>query len=122
MRSLMILRQYKGHVKRVGKQAVSSKILMSAVKRIDPNFTILKEARREVLEDLMDFANTQLILNQVADNKIKVKETFTQIPSPFAFNLISQGIGDVIKIEEKQEFLKRMHQMVLAKISLTTSK
>ena len=122
MRSLMILRQYKGHVKRVGKQAVSSKILMSAVKRIDSNFTILKEARREVLEDLMDFANTQLILNQVADNKIKVKETFTQIPSPFAFNLISQGIGDIIKIEEKQEFLKRMHQMVLAKISLTTSK
>lgn len=118
MRSLMILRNYKGRTKRVGRQAVSSKILMSAVKRIDPNFTILKEARREVLEDLMDFADTQLILDKVADNKIKVKETFTQIPSPFAFNLISQGIGDVIKIEEKQEFLKRIHQMILAKISL----
>ncbi len=118
MRSLMILRNYKGKTKRVGKQAVSSKILMCAVRRIDENFTILKEARREVLEDLMDFTNTKLILDRVADKKIKVKETFDQIPSPFAFNLISQGIGDVIKIEDKQEFLKRMHQMVLAKISL----
>lgn len=114
----MILRQYKGQTKRVGRQAVSSKILMSAVKRIDENFTILKEARREVLEDLMDFANTKFILDRVADGKIKVKEVFTQIPSPFAFNLVSQGIGDIIKIEDKQEFLKRMHQMVLAKISL----
>jgi len=124
-RSLMILRQYKGKTKRVGKQAVSSKILMNAVRRIDENFTILKEAKREVLEDLMDFTNTKLILDRVADKKIKVKENFTQIPSPFAFKLISQGIGDVIKIEEKQEFLKRMHQMVLAKISLnknTTTK
>ncbi len=69
----------------------------------------------------MDFVNTEFILDRIADKKIKVKETFTQIPSPFSFNLISQGIGDVIKIEEKQEFLKRMHQMVLAKISLTTS-
>ena len=66
----------------------------------------------------MDFPHTQEILNRVADKKIKVKETFAQIPSPFAFNLVSQGIGDVIKIEDKQEFLKRMHQMVLAKISL----
>lgn len=117
-RSLMILRNYKGKTKRVGKQAVSSKILMCAVKRIDENFTILKEAKREVLEDLMDFSNTKLILDRVADKKIKVKENFTQIPSPFAFNLVAQGIGDVIKIEEKQEFLKRMHQMVLAKIGM----
>ncbi|MFC1801241.1 ATP-dependent helicase [Nanoarchaeota archaeon] len=117
-RSLMILRNYKGRTKRVGMQAVSSKILMCAVKRIDENFTILKEAKREVLEDLMDFKNTKQILEKVADKKIKVKEVFTQIPSPFAFNLVSQGIGDIIKIEDKQEFLKRMHQMVLAKISL----
>ncbi|MEK6841276.1 MAG: helicase-related protein, partial [Nanoarchaeota archaeon] len=50
-RSLMILREYKGHKKRVGRQQVSSMLLISALRRISNDFCILKEARREVLED-----------------------------------------------------------------------
>jgi len=117
-RSLMILREYKGIKKRVGRQQVSSKILMSAVKRIDNNFPILKEARREVLEDVMDFPNARNVLECVENGKIAVKEVYTITPSPFAFNLVAQGYSDVIKIEDKYEFLKRMHQMVLAKIGM----
>ena len=117
-RSYMILREYKGKRKYVGRQQVSSMILMSAVKRISNDFPILKEARREVLEDLMDIQNTTLILKQIEENKIEIKEKFTLIPSPFAFNLVSQGMSDILKAESKQEFLKRMHKMVLAKINL----
>ena len=117
-RSLMILREYKGRKMRVGRQQVSSKILMSAVKRIDENFVILKEARREVLEDLMDVTHATEILEQVEAGTLAVEETFTQIPSPFAFGLIVQGYSDVIKIEECYDFLKRMHQLVLAKIGM----
>ena len=40
------------------------------------------------------------------------------MPSPFAFNLVSQGYADTLRIEDKNEFLRRMHQMVLAKIGL----
>src|SRR3989344_7569688 len=61
-RSLMILRQYKGRRKRVGRQQVSSMILMSALKRISDDFSLLKEAKREVLEDLMDVDHTIDIL------------------------------------------------------------
>ncbi len=118
-RSLMILREYKGYRKHVGRQQVSSKILMSAIKRIDENFPILKEARREVLEDVMDFTHTEWLLQEVEKGNIKVEEVFNTLPSPFAFNLISQGHGDVIKIEDRYEFLKRMHQMILAKIGKT---
>ena len=117
-RALMILRNYKGRRKRVGKQQVSSMILMATVKRIDPNFTILREARREVLEDLMDIKNTGKILKQIEDEKIKIKQINTQIPSPFAFNLVTQGHADIMKMEDRLEFLKRMHNMVKAKISL----
>jgi len=60
-------------------------ILMSAVKRINPNFSILKEAKREVLEDLMDIHNTKLIIEGIESKKIKLQEISTQIPSPFAF-------------------------------------
>ncbi|HLC66651.1 MAG TPA: ATP-dependent helicase, partial [Candidatus Nanoarchaeia archaeon] len=53
-RALMILRNYRGQTKTVGRQQVSSMILLSAVRRISKDFCILKEAKREVLEDLMD--------------------------------------------------------------------
>ncbi|MFH1332117.1 MAG: ATP-dependent helicase [archaeon] len=121
-RALMILREYKGRKKRVGRQQVSSMILMNAVRRISPDFFILKEARREVLEDLMDIDNAIKILELVEQGKIKVVETNTKIPSPFALGLILEGASDIMKIDDKQEFLRRMHNLVLAKIAVEKSK
>jgi len=116
-RSLMILRNYRGQQKRVGRQQVSSVILLSTLLRIDPQFSILKEARREVLEDVMDIENTKKVVKGIEDNTIKLVEFETKIPSPFAFNIALQGHLDVMKIEDKHEFLRRMHAMVLARIS-----
>jgi ATP-dependent Lhr-like helicase len=121
-RSLMILRTYKGHKKRVGKQQVSSMILMSAVKRISKDFPILKEARREVLEDLMDIENTERVIRMIENRSIAVKSIDTNIPSPFSFNLVLQGHLDMVRMEDRIEFLKRMHKLVLAKISLDQGK
>ena len=117
-RAMMILRNYKGERKMVGRQQVSSMILLNAVKNISEDFCILKEARREILEDLMDIKNAKRILESIENNEIKITETATRIPSPFAFSLIMQGYSDVLKIEERHEFLQRMHQNVMAKIYL----
>ena len=121
-RALMILRSYAGKTRRVGRQQVSSMILVNAVKRISQDFFILKEARREVLEDLMDIENTKRILTLIENNAIKIKEITTSIPSPFAFNLVLQGRVDMLRIEDKIEFLRRMHNNVLVKISLDKGK
>jgi len=121
-RSLMILRSYKGEHKKVGKQQVSSMILMSAVKRISKDFPVLKEARREVLEDLMDVDNAANIVKLIEDRLVSVKSIDTAIPSPFSFNLVLQGHLDMIRMEDRIEFLKRMHKLVLAKISLEKGK
>lgn len=121
-RGLMILRNYMGRKKSVGRQQRASILLMSAVKRISPDFTILKEARREVLEDLMDIKHAGEVLELVENNEIEVKEVFTEIPSPFAFNFIAMGYSDIMKMEDKQKFLQRMHDLVLAKISLDQGK
>ncbi|HLC86047.1 MAG TPA: ATP-dependent helicase [Candidatus Nanoarchaeia archaeon] len=117
-RAFMILRTYKGQTKRVGRQQVSSMLLMNAVKRISENFCILKEARREVLEDMMDVSNAVKIIEAIESNKIKIKEFNTRIPSPFALNLVLEGYSDILKIEERHEFLQRMHNMIKAKISI----
>jgi hypothetical protein len=49
--------------------------------------------------------------------KIKVEEVHTEVPSPFAFNLVMQGYVDILKMEDRLEFLKRMHESVLDRIS-----
>ncbi len=121
-RSLMILRNYKGRRKRVNRQQFSSKLLLKAVRDLDPDFPVLKETKREILEDVMDVENTLKVLNMIKNKKIKVKELSSDIPSPFSLGLLSQGISEMIKIEDKDEFLKRMHSYILAKIELMKRK
>ncbi|MBU0460972.1 MAG: hypothetical protein KJ574_00135, partial [Nanoarchaeota archaeon] len=121
-RALMILRSYKGHIKKVGRQQVSSMILLAAVRRISKDFPILKEARREVLEDRMDIEHAEQVIRDIEEGKIDIITVDTQIPSPFSFNLVLQGHIDLMRMEDRIEFLKRMHQMVMAKISLKKGK
>ena len=115
-RSLMILRNYKGRSKSVGKQQMNSFFLLSAINKISRDFPILKEARREVLEDLMDIENTKMVLGWIKDGKVKIDKIHTKLPSPFALNLVMQGYSDLLKIEDKLKFLKRMHMEILKEI------
>ncbi len=109
-RSLMILRNYKGQTRTVGKQQLKSHFLMHAVRKITEDFPILREAKREVLEDLMDIENAKKVLSWIKEGRVKLKIRETQLPSPFGSNLILQGQSDLIRVEDRQEFLKRIHQ------------
>lgn len=115
-RSLMILRSYKGVRRTVGKQQMKSHFLLAAVRKISNEFPILREARREVLEDLMDIESAKLVLKQIEQEKTKIKIIETDVPSPFALNLVMQGHTDLLRIEDKQAFLKRMHELHVKKI------
>ena len=95
---------------------MGSKLLLSFIKKFDENFPILKEARREVLEDLMDVENAELIVERIKSGRIKLEFIETPIPAPFALNMIAQGYMDVLKMEERMEFIKRMHEAILLKI------
>lgn len=112
-RSLMILRNYKGREKSVGKQHMHSGFLLLAIKKISNEFPILREARREVLEDLMDVENAKQVLRWIENGKIKIKIIRTPIVSPFGVNIIMEGRSDLIKMEDRANFLKRMHQLHL---------
>ncbi|MFH1545483.1 MAG: ATP-dependent helicase [archaeon] len=116
VRSLMILRSYKGHKKTAGRQQMASRLLLNAVKRISNDFPVLREARREVLEDLMDISNAEKVIEGIEKKLIKTKIIQTEIPSPFAFNLIIQGYADIMRIEDKLQFVKRMHEEIMKRI------
>lgn len=110
-RSLMILRSYKGRSKSVGKQQVHSSFLLSEVKKISNEFPILREARREVFEDLMDLPQALNILKRIERGDIKLKLTTLPLVSPFALTLLTQSHADLISIEDRVNFLKRMHAL-----------
>ncbi len=115
-RSLMTIRNYKGESKTVGVQQVRARILLKFVQEMDKNFPILKEARRESSEDYMDMNNALEVIKAVENGDIELKTIKTVIPSPFAFNLVSQGYLDVLNKNDKAEFSKRMHKAILDEI------
>ncbi len=111
-RGLMILRNYKGHEISVDKQQLSSQVLLNVVKNI-PNFPILKETYREILEDHMDIENAKKVVKWISEGKVKVLDLGqVPVPSPFAHNIVLEGLSDVILMEDKRYVLERLYEMV----------
>jgi ATP-dependent Lhr-like helicase len=115
-RALMILRNYKGNQKSVGKQQMKSHFLLSACEKIDPEFPIIKETYREIMEDHMDIQHAAEIVDGLQNGDIDYTHISTDIPSPFAHNLVLQGQSDVIMLEDKQERLQQLHKEVMERI------
>jgi ATP-dependent Lhr-like helicase len=115
-RALMILRNYKGRTKTIGKQQMSSHFLLAASQKASKEFPVLKETKREILEDLMDIENAKLILDLIHGGRIKIDTINKELPSPFSLNLIIQSHADLMKIEDKIDFLKRMHKAIMERI------
>ena len=115
-RSLMILKRYKGRTKSVGKQQMRSFFLLIAINKISKDFPILKEARREVLEDLMDIERAIEVWGDIQNKNIQVETINKKLPSPFAINLMLQGHLDLMKMEDKIEFMKRIHAEIQKEI------
>lgn len=109
-RSLMILRNYKGNSKSVGKQQMSSHFLLNAVMKRSREFPIVRETKREILEDYMDLANSERIVEMINRNQIRVERKESKLPSPFAINLILQSHSDIVRVEDKLDFIKRVYK------------
>ncbi|MCD6434720.1 MAG: ATP-dependent helicase, partial [Candidatus Diapherotrites archaeon] len=112
VRSLMILRNYMGRKKTVSRQQMNAKMMLSAVKRISNDFPILKETRRELLEDYMDIRNAEKVVEWINSGKLKIVKLNLPYPSPFAFNIVASGRSDLVRMESKLEFIRRMHAKV----------
>ena len=116
-RAFLILRRYKGMEKSAGRQQVSAQILLKAVREVSPDFPVLKETYREILEDYMDLDHAFKFLKEIKDGESHfVMAEKRNTPSPFAHSLVVQGYSDVMMIKDKKELLKYLHQSVLKQI------
>lgn len=115
-RALMVLRNYKGNGNPVGRQQVSSQILMSICERLD-KFPILEEAYREVMEDVMDVNTAEEVAAEIQSGARKFvvcrRET---LPSPFSHNLVMRGSTDIVSLSDRREMLQSLHDRVMKKV------
>jgi ATP-dependent Lhr-like helicase len=112
----MILRNYKGNQKSVGKQQMKSHFLLAACEKIDRDFPIIKETYREIMEDHMDIQHAEDIVDGLRNDDITYTHISTDIPSPFAHNLVLQGQSDVVMMEDKKKRLQQLHKQVMQRI------
>ncbi|MCD6458589.1 MAG: DEAD/DEAH box helicase [Thermoproteales archaeon] len=116
-RGLMILRNYKGHEISVNKQQLNANTLLKIVEELE-DFPLLKETYREIMEDVMDVENAEKVLRWIEKGKVKVVEIPIQtIPSPFAYNIVLEGLSDVVLMEDKRALIERFHEIIMEKIA-----
>lgn len=115
-RSLMILRNYKGHEVTVARQQTNAEILIKLCEHLD-RFPVLEETFREVMEDLMDINTAISILKDIEEKRRRfvILQRF-DLPSPFSHDLIVAGYSDIVLMHDKKELLEMLHKMVISRI------
>ncbi len=115
-RSFMILRNYKGHKISVRRQQVSAQFLLKSVEEMDPDFPILKETYREILEDVMDLARANSIISKMLGNEITYKIIENDVPSPFSHIIMTFGEADIVMMKDRRRHIRELHKQVMKKI------
>ncbi len=116
VRSFMVLRNYKGRQISIKRQQINSETLLSAAEEISPDFPVLKETYREIMEDVMDMQRAKEILRKLREGEIKHDIIETPMPSPFSHTLITFGEADVVMMKDRRRHLRELHKHVLEQI------
>lgn len=115
-RSFLVLRNYKGYKISVSRQQLSSQTLLNVTEKIDSNFPVIKETYREILEDTMDVKRAKFVLRWLREGKLKLDVISTEVPSPFAHNLILLGEADIVLMEDRKKRLLQLYEAVMRRI------
>src|SRR5213593_4405096 len=115
-RAFMILRNYKGREVSIGRQQLRSQRVLDWLHELE-DFPVVKEAYREILNDVMDIRHAREILEAIEQKKIEVKVAgFSNLPSPFAHSVVLAGVSDLVLMEDRSALLRELHKQILKRI------
>ncbi len=114
-RSLMILKNYKGHEKSAQKQQVASEMLLGFAEDLE-NFAVVEETYREILEDKLNVAGITTILDLIEVGDVEVVTKRVDSPTPRAFGLATLAASDVVLAEDESAVLQSFHERVLEEL------
>ena len=119
-RSFMILRNYMGREVSIGRQQLRSQRVLDWLHEIE-DFPVVKEAYNEILHEVMDLDHARAVLGGIEDGTIAVKTSdFSGLPSPFAHNVVLQGVSDLVLMEDRSALLRELHRKVLERVMPTS--
>ena len=110
-RALMILKRYKGYEKSAAEQQVSSEMLLSFAEDL-PDFAVIEETYREILEDKLNVAGIEEVLSAIGDGDIEVRSQSISSPSPRTFGLATLAASDVVLADDEAAVLREFHDRV----------
>ncbi len=120
--ALFIVKNYKGHSKSVGKQQMASHMLLSAIKSTNPNFVLIQEAIRELMNDTFDVTHAQELLQKMICGIYKLKSTIVTVPSVFSIHILSNVQSAGLSQSAKKEYMRQMYHLNIAAVSLLRGK
>ncbi len=118
-RSFMVLRNYKGREVSIGRQQLRSQRVLDWLHEIE-DFPVVKETYNEILHMVMDLDHAREVLRRIEAGEVAVVESdFTSLPSPFAHNVVLQGVSDLVLMEDRSALLRELHRKVLERVMPT---
>ncbi|MFD1588836.1 ATP-dependent helicase [Halorientalis brevis] len=114
-RALMILKRYKGYEKSASQQQVSSEMLLGFAQDL-PNFAVIEETYREIIEDKLNVSGIEAVLTAVQNGDLSVVSQRVDSPTPRSFGLATLMASDVVLAEDESQVLQEFHERVLTEI------
>lgn len=113
-RSFMILKRYKGSERSPERLQLSAQHLLKILLKNYSSHPVVKEAYREILEDYMDIANAERVLDWMRKGEVRVVvKGPLRYPSPFAHMMVVRGHSDIVLMEDRKRLLALLHQKIL---------
>jgi ATP-dependent Lhr-like helicase len=104
---LMLLRNPLGRRRRVGGPDWAERRLFDRVRAADPEFVLLRQARREVREQVCDGPAARAFLDCLPGRRLCCR--WLAQPSPFVEAWTQLAAGPVESVESPEEALRRLH-------------
>ncbi len=117
VRSFMILRKYMGREKSVWRQQLNADALLKLLKKEMPDFPVLRETYREIMEDAMHVDEAIDFLKSVERGEREIVIVKLGSPSPFSFNIYLMGDEDAVLMEDKKKIIMELHEKVLSQLN-----
>jgi ATP-dependent Lhr-like helicase len=114
-RSFMILKNYMGRKRSARRQQVSADMLIKFAKQL-PNFAVMRETYREVIEDRFEAENIRRIADGIGAGEIDIVLTCVASPSPLAFGIATLGVSDAVYAQDRLTMLREFQKRVMSSI------
>jgi ATP-dependent Lhr-like helicase len=108
---LMLLRQPQGQQPRVGGRYWGARRLFDKIRAYDPDFVLLRQARREILSEWCDAAAAGRYVRVLEQLLLRCR--LLSYPSPFVESWTQMEAGAAERIETPDEALLRLHASLM---------